>query len=404
VLFLFLVPAIAHSHSAAALQQFDSGKQAFAAQDYATALNAFEGAVAAGMSGPAVHFNIGVCSYKLGRWARAETAFREVAHTPQMAALAHYNLGLVALGAGQSDEAMRWFGQVEHETSDERLKSLAMARLAQLPSPPERNWLAFGSFAAGYDDNVALISGGDVLGVSGTDDSFAELQLAATAPLVGDWRFDGGLVLLDYTDLDSFDQLSINAGARYRMALREWAGEAGLQLTYATLDGNGFENKRMLLLQATRPLPDDWRLRVRYRFSDIDGLDGFDGLDGTRHELGLRGLWRRGSWDVTVDYRFDKTDYADEALSFDRQQLSVDAEYELDANWTLQASLAHDRSSYDQAANGSEDRTELALAVTRDFGSQWRAFVRYAYADNQADLPEFDYERNWISAGVEATW
>ena len=59
-----------------------------------------------------------------------------------------------------------------------------------------------------------------MLGVSGTDDTFAELQLAATAPLVGDWRFDGGLVLLDYQDLDSFDQLSSNAGARYRMALR----------------------------------------------------------------------------------------------------------------------------------------------------------------------------------------
>ena len=84
--------------------------------------------------------------------------------------------------------------------------------------------------------------------------------------------------------------------------------------------------------------------------------------------------------------------------------LNLDAEYELDANWTLQASLTHDRSSYDLTTNGSEDRTEIALAVNRDFGSQWRAFVRYAYADNQADLPEFDYERNWISAGVEATW
>lgn len=404
MLFLFLVPAIANSHSAAALQQFDSGKQAFAAQDHATALNAFESAVAAGMSGPAVHFNIGVCAYKLGRWERAETAFREVARTPEMAALAHYNLGLVALGAGKSDEAARWFARVERATSDERLKSLATARLAQLPSPPERNWLAFGSLAAGYDDNVALISGGDVLGVSGTDDTFAELQLGAAAPLLGDWRFDGGLVMLDYTDLDSFDQLSINAGGRYRMAIQQWAGEAGLQLTYATLDGNGFESKRMLLLQATRPLSDDWRLRVRYRFSDIDGLDGFDGLDGTRHELGLRGIWRRGSWDVTVNYRFDKSDYADEALSFDRHQLSVDAEYELDANWTVAASLAHDRSSYAVTENGSEDRTEIALAVNRAFGSRWRAFVRYAYADNQADLPEFDYGRNRVSAGVEATW
>jgi tetratricopeptide (TPR) repeat protein len=404
VLFLFLIPAIARSHSAAALQQFDSGKQAFAAQDYATALNAFEGAVSAGMTGPAVHFNIGVCAYKLGRWERSEAAFREVARTPEMAALAHYNLGLVAIGAGKSDEAAPWFAQVERESSDERLKSLATARLAQLPSPPERNWLAFGSLAAGYDDNVALISGGDVLGVSGTDDTFAELQLAAAAPLVGDWRFDGGLVLLDYQDLDSFDQTSVNAGGRYRRTLREWTGEAGLQLTYATLDGDGFESKRMLLLQAMRPLPDDWRLRVRYRFSDIDGLDGFGGLDGTRHELGVRGRRRRGSWDVTVDYRFDKSDYADEALSFDRHQLSADAEYELDVNWTVQASLSHDRSSYELTENGSEERTEIALAVSRDFGSQWRAFVRYAYADNQADLPEFDYERNRISAGVEATW
>lgn len=404
MLFLFLVPAIARSHSAEALQQFDSGKQAFAAQDYVTALNAFEGAVAAGMTGPAVHFNIGVCAYKLGRWARADAAFREVARTREMAALARYNLGLVALGAGKSAEAQRWFAQVERETSDERLKSLATARLAQLPGPPERNWLAFGSLAAGYDDNVALISGGDVLGVSGTDDSFAELQVGGAAPLVGNWRFDGGLVLLDYTDLDSFDQLSLNAGARYRMKIQDWAGEAALQVTYATLDGNGFENKRMLVLQATRPLPDDWRLRVRYRFSDIEGLDGFDGLDGTRHELGVRGLWRRGSWDVTVNYRFDTSDHADEALSFDRHQLSVDAEYELYTDWTLQGSLAHERSSYDLSENGTEERSEIALGLNRDFGSTWRAFVRYSYADNSADVPEFDYERNRISAGVEATW
>ena len=70
----------------------------------------------------------------------------------------------------------------------------------------------------------------------------------------------------------------------------------------------------------------------------------------------------------------------------------------------MQASLALDRSSYDVAENGSEKRTELALAVSRNLNATWRAVVRYAYADNQADLPEFDYRRNRISAGVEATW
>ena len=95
------------------------------------------------------------------------------------------------------------------------------------------------------------------------------------------WRFDGGLVLLDYQDLDSFDQLSINAGARYRMALRrlDWRSRTAADLRHARRRTDS-RASGCCCLQATRPLPDDWRLRVRYRFSDIDGLGGFDGLDG----------------------------------------------------------------------------------------------------------------------------
>ena len=321
-----------------------------------------------------------------------------------MAALAHYNLGLVALADGKPDEAARWFALAERETSDERLQSLATAQLARLPPPPERNWLAYGSLAAGYDDNVALVSGGDVLGVSGTDDTFAELQLAAAAPLAGPWRFDGGLVLLDYQDLDGFDQLSLNARRALSRAARRLERRSGLQLTYATLDGEGFESKRMLLLQATRPLTEEWRLRARYRFSDIDGLGGFGGLDGTRHELGIRGTWHRDSWDVTVEYRFDSSDYDEETLSLDRHQLSVDAQRDLDENWTVQAGLSIDRSRYDcrgeRHARSAPSSRSPSAAIS---ASAWRAVVRYAYADNQADLPEFDYDRNRISAGVEAS-
>jgi tetratricopeptide (TPR) repeat protein len=404
VLIAFLLPAIARAHSAESLQHFDVGKQAFAAQDYAKALDAFEAAAAAGMTGPAVQFNIGVCAYKTGRWSRAESAFTEVARTPEMAALAHYNLGLVALGAGKQTAASRWFARAERETADERLKSLATAQLARVPPPPERDWLAYGSFAAGYDDNVALVSGGDVLGVSGTDDTFAELQIAAAAPLTGPWRFDGGLVLLDYQDLDSFDQMSLNAGTRYRMQLGDWTGDAALQAIYSTLDGEGFESKQALLLQAMRPLTEEWRLRARYRFSRIDGLSGFSGLDGHKHDLGVRGIWRRGPWDVSIDYRFDTTDYDDETLSYERHQIAVDARYELDDTWTLEAGLSRDRSRYDVSDNGTEDRTELTLGVDYAFSGTWRAVVRYAYADNEADLPEFDYSRNRISAGIEASW
>lgn len=404
MLIAFLAPVLARAHSPESLQQFEIGKQAVAAKDFATALDAFEAAAAAGMTGPAVQFNIGVCAYRLGRWSRAASAFREVARTPEMAALAHYNLGLVALGGGKRDDAARWFAQAERETTDEALRSLATRQLAQLPPPPERNWVAFGSFAAGYDDNVALVSGGDVLGVSGTDDAFGELQIAAAGPLIGPWRFDGGIVLLDYQDLDSFDQLTANAGARYRLPLGDWTGDAALQLSYSTLDSEGFQSKRMVMLQASRALTEEWRLRARYRYSDIDGLDGFGGLDGYRHELGIRGVWHRDSWDVSLEYKFDTSDYEDESLSFSRHQLSVDVQRDLGEYWTVQGGLSFDSSHYDVATNGTEERFELTLAASRSINDTWRVVVRYAYADNSADLPEFTYQRNLVSAGVEAAW
>jgi hypothetical protein len=404
LLLCLLLPVTASAYSAEASQQFETGKQAFAAQDYAAALDAFEAAAAAGMTGPVVHFNIGVCAYHIGQWSRAAAAFRETARTPAMAPLAHYNLGLVAAAGHKEDQAARWFALVQREATDERLRSLATDQLARLPAPAERNWLAYSSFAIGYDDNVALVSGGDVLGVSNTEDTFAELQAAITAPLTGPWRFDGGLVMLDYQDLDSFDQLSINGSARYRLSVGDWRGEAGVQLAYSTLDHEGFESNAMLIMQATRSLAEEWRLRLRYRFSNINGLDSFQGLDGTRHELGVRGTWRRDGWDVNVQYRYDTTDYQEESLSFDRHQLLIGAQRDVDENWSVQAILVFDRSSYATADNSVEDRAEVELAVSRSFGRRWRAVMRYAYADNRAELPEFDYQRNRISAGVEVNW
>ena len=52
--------------------------------------------------------------------------------------------------------------------------------------------------------------------------------------------------------------------------------------------------------------------------------------------------------------------------------------------------------------NGEEDRTEFALAVTRVLSTRWRLVLQYAYADNDADLAEYNYDRNRISAMLEA--
>jgi hypothetical protein len=355
------------------------------------------------MSGPAIHFNIGVASYRLGRYAEAENAFTEVARTPAMAGLAYYNLGLVAMGQGDTKAAVRWFSMVEQATEDERLRDLAATQLAELsPPPPDRNWLGYAALGAGYDDNVALVSNSNVLGISGTEDSFGEAQLAFSAPLAQPWRIDAGLSYIDYQDLDSFDQLGVNGGARYRWEPGDWKYDVGLQLTYTTLDGEGFENRRTLLLQTTTHVLGDARLRLRYRFNDIDGLGDFDGLSGRRHEAGARIAWTRPKWDFGAEYQFDVGDYDDPALSATRHRASLELQRSFSTGWAvmLEGSLRH--SEYDLASNGSEERTELALSISKTLGDRWRIIVRHAYTDNSADLAEFDYRGNRISAGFEA--
>lgn len=373
---------------------------AFEAQNYAAALDAFEAALNAKLQGPAVHYNIGVAAYRLGRYARARSAFLEVARTPSMAALAHYNLGLIELRREDTRAATKWFERIASDTDDERLRALAATQLAALPPPPPRNWVGYAALSAGYDDNVALVSNPNVLGVSGTGDAFAESQLAVSAPLEKAWQFDAGAVFLKYQDLHNFDQMAVQSGGRYRLNVGRWANELGAQLAYSSLDGRGLENRQMLVLQTSTELYGDWRLRGRYRFSNINGLNDFTGIGGYRHEASTRLEWEHEPWNIGAAYQFDKSNLRDESLSATRHQLAISAARTIAQTWLLGCEITQRHSSYD--ISGKESRTEFNLTVEKALGTHWRLAVRYVYTDNEADLSDFNYRGNRISAGVQA--
>jgi tetratricopeptide (TPR) repeat protein len=399
----FVCSAPAYSHTEQATQQFRAGSNAFQAGDYQTALICFESAHAQGMSTPALHFNIGVAAYRVGNYGRAETAFKEVANTPALAALAYYNLGLVDLKRNDPAAAHRWFSRVEGATDDARLRQLAAAQLGDLqPAVPAHSWVGYAGFGVGHDDNVALVSNSDVLGISDKADNFAEAQFSLSLPL-GDWRIDGGAVAVDYRDLDSFDQLGLQAGARYRWFYDDWTQDAGVQLAYTTLDGAGFENRRALFVQTGRDLLPDLHVRGRYRFSDIDGLNEFEGLTGRRHELGAALDWTRTEWNFSLGYRLELGDYAEDSLSATRHEFSFDASYDFATDWAFRGQASRRYSNYDSAFNGNELRTELGLAVTRMLKPRWQLFLRYEYTNNDADAAAYDYTGNRLTAGVEAT-
>jgi tetratricopeptide (TPR) repeat protein len=400
---LFVVSAFGATDRAS--EFFETARAAFTAGNYSAALEAFEAAAKAGMTGPALQFNIGVCAWRTGQYERAEAAFQQAAREPGMAALAHYNLGLVALSRNDRGDARKWFQQAEREASDERVRTLATARLTELgPEEVQRAWTGYAAVGVGYDDNVALISTADIPGASNQGDDFMDVQLALGVPVAQSWYLDADAFFIRYHDLSAFDQWGVQGAGRYRFDYANWSNEAALEVAYSTFDDNGFESRRSLAFKASRQMREDLALRAQYRYSDVDGLGEFGGLTGVRHEAGVRGEWLRAPWRTALEYRFDLGDYRDDALSAVRHQLAVDVRRELPRDWELGLILSERYSDYDDEAVGNERRTELALGASRWLTQRWRLNCRAAYSDSDSTRDELDYERYRFSVNVDAVF
>lgn len=386
---------------------FARGIAAFEAQSYAEALAAFEAALAAGLDGPAVHFNAGVAAYRSGDLARAEHAFRMVTRTPAMAPLAEYNLGLVALARNDPDTARRRFAAARDGARDAGLRGLAQVQLEALESraPVLAATRALYAYAGGgHDDNVALVADAELIGVSGVADAYLEARLAGALPLRDGWLLQGGLSWINYRALDRFDQLAAHAGARYRPAPRgRWQGELAAGFSHALLDGQGFESRAGVTLEAGTPLHERWRLLGRLRATAIEGHGEFGGLSGSRREaeLMLRRSFAHGSVGVAV--LAEHSDHDDAALSSDGAQLRLDWIWRPRGEWTLDLGAGWRERRYRAAEGGrrSEDRAEFSAKAARRLHERWRIVLAFTHLDHAADLALYDFGSRRISAGIE---
>jgi tetratricopeptide (TPR) repeat protein len=383
---------------------FADGRAAFEREDFAGALAGFESALAAGMSGPAVHYNIGVAAFRLQRYERAKAAFVEVSRTPSMAGLAHYNLGLIAKAQSNTDLAREHFSRAYEESQDEKIRALARSQLDSVVAPVSAvTWAGFGAAGAGYDDNVTLSAGGTAVEVAKESASYVDLLLTGSALLGERWRLDGDVTYLDYFGLDGYDQLGFNIGARYRLGFEEWRTDLGAQLGATFLDGNDFEQRQTLFVQSTRTLDDAWFVRLRYRLGFVDGADEFAGLDGLRHDAAARFTYSDAAWQTSFGYRLEVTDYDSAALSATRHHVFVDSSFALTTRWTLRGSVALRHSEYDDEAVGKEDRIDTLGGVEYRLDRRWTVVVQYLFANSNADTDVLDYRRNRAFIGVEVT-
>ncbi len=407
---LVLCMGVAPCVAAAAAEDWESGKQAFAAGDYESALLYFEMARDAGQQGPAVHYNVAVCQFELGRYENARTTFHYIAeHYPTMRGLAEYNLGLAERRLGNDSEAQQHFISAWNlSADDEKLRSLSAAMLEDLQPEDPSNWYGALALRIGHDDNVALRDSlGLPAGVTSESpmvDVFA--SLSGTPRGLGGLVLDGSVYSIAYSDADDFDQSEFRLGGLYTWSPRNWWFETGAHLVYGTLGGSGFERELALSARAVRNFDNGSSIDARFQYDTVDEVDpDFAGIAGSRQRIDMRYRRDLASHTFMLRYGIETNDRLDPGVSPSRNRIHADYRFQPASGWGIEAGIAYRTSDYgDLETPRTEDLTTITAALTRSVANVWFFALQYQYAENDSNDPEFSYERNLITLGALRTF
>ena len=404
LLVALLVPAAA----AASDDSWQQGLHAFQQNDYESALVFFHSARDAGQGGPAVHYNIGVCQYKLARYLDAKKTFELIeSRFPEFLALAEYNLGLVALKLNRNDDARQHFRKsYDLSTDDETLRTLSATMLGRTEPESEisPSWYGAIGFRAGYDDNVALR---DELGLplgttaeSPVADFYGSLGIPFTDG--GEFRFDAGLYAVRYFDTDEFDQNAVRAGVLYDHHHGQWRTRAGVHAGYGTLGGDGFDQTGTLSLRLDRRLTQSSSLGIRYRYDEISAAESlFSGIEGSRQRIDAGYRWYSADRSLLVNFQVESNDRADPGVSPTRNKLRIDYRFTPLTGWGYEAGAEYRSSDYDDLdPKRTEDLITLKLGISRMLNEDWQILAEYLYSDNDSDDSTFTYDRNRLTLAL----
>jgi tetratricopeptide (TPR) repeat protein len=389
---------------------FSNGSKAFASGDYLKALAYFEEAKNAGVEGPAIHYNLGVCHYRLQSYSQAEAEFRLVADRyPKMRALAEYNIGLVLLAEDRAAEARRQFELARQTSTDEKITRLAEAMLrrtgpSSVPLETSPRWVSGVDLNVGHDDNVALLDDASLPAGQSTDSAFTELLAVVSGPLKSGpgLRFDGSLYAVNYADAGEFDQTAARVGGAYRWTTGAWRMEAEAHFTDSTLDGDAFEHRLGAGISLKRPLSPATTLGLSLVHEAVDsGNSRFAFLEGSREQLGV-------SWDrygangrLTLGYRYESNDRSSPTVSPTRNGASLRYRYTMSPVWMADLSFAFRKSVFDDANTPrDEERTDVSVGLRRRFSRTWHLNGTYLWSDNRSNVTAFTYTRQRLSLGV----
>ena len=387
---------------------WDAGLAAFARGEYSAALAEFESALAAGQSGPAVHYNIGVCQFELGQYNSAAATFTHIStQYPKMRGLAEYNRGLVALEQDKIELARQYFlTSYQLSTDNEKLRIISSTMLHRIEptASNSRPWVGAVGIDAGYDDNIVLR---DEIGIPldvSTESSLVDVLATIRGPIPGltGLHFDGNAYLISYFDSGDFNQSAITAGVSYDWRLDNWTARIGLNAGYSTFGGDSFDNSRNLDARLERMISASSSFRLRYRYADIDASDpAYNGIDGSRQSFEIAYRWSQDSSRFDVSYVVENNDRVDPGVSAARNRLRLRYRYTLSPAWIADIGGGFRVSRYDDLVPArTEDLVTLNIGLSRPLQSDWLFSTRFQHSKNTSTDDVFSYTRNQISVGL----
>ena len=391
-----------------AREHFAAGSRAFEEGDFRQALADFQGAIESGEQRPAVYYNVAVCYYKLGDYRGAENAFKDLAERfPAMRDLAEYNLGLALTEQNRLAEAESAFERARAGSDEEvaRLATVMLERLAATRAvPPSRPWTRLVDLRVGYDENVALIDAASLPAGRTTNSTLGELFVYFSGP-VGNrsWRVDASAYLVTYPDASEFDQRVLYTGAAREWRVGNWLVDAGPGVSHATLDGNGFEQRIGVLMNARR-LAGKATFAAQLAHDNIDDLEAqYAYVNGTLDQLALvvESVTRSGRFNVT--YYLERNDRADPGVSADRDRYVLRYRRRVNPAWTGDLMYEYRKSDYTELSPArAEKRWQLGVDLGRNVSPKWQVVMQYRFAENESNDAAYTYDRHRISIGVSS--
>jgi hypothetical protein len=394
--------------NAAIENDWQAGKQAFATGDIESALVFFETARDAGLEGPAVHYNIGVSQFKLGRYRDARQTFEFIARRfPQMRGLAEHNLGLIARRTGREADAREHFLNAHEFSPDDRtIRVLASRNLREIE--PERRtasrWSSVVGLHGGYDDNIVLRDETGLPAGTTTESPMTDAFVSFSGPWNGQsgLRVEGSAYLVRYFDADDFDQSQVAGGVFYDWRPGDWRVQVGLHGSALTLGGDGYDRKIGGRLRVTRYLAGNSSIDLRVMHDEISEADSlYVGIQGDRQQVDARYNWYRDGHRLQLRYINETNNRLDPAVSPTRNGFALLYSFQPELGLGYEAGVSFRNSEYDELATPrEEDLLTLRAGLSYKFRDNWLLMLDYQTSDNDSTDGAFSYDRSRLMLGA----